>query len=544
MRIVIELRKGEEPEVVLNQLYKHTQLQSTASIIMLALVNNVPKILPLRDVVYHYVEHRAEIVERRTRFELEKAEARAHIVEGLLKAIDHIDEVIAIIRGSANVDEARESLMARFGFTQVQADAILAMRLRRLTGLEREELEAEYRDLLKEIERLRAILSGRDTILAEVRKEIVAVREKYGDARRTEIMGAAGEFRVEDLIADEMMVVTVSNEGYIKRLPVTTYRRQRRGGRGITGMETKEEDFVNDLFIASAHQYMLFFTNLGRVYWRKVHELPKAGRTARGRAIVNVLNLGSDERVTAFLSVGDLDEDGIFVFMVTHQGMVKKTALKAFSNPRSTGIIAIDLNKGDELIEAQCTSGKDNILIATRGGMAIRFPEKDVRPMGRTARGVIGIRLSDEDYVVGVSVAHEDRTVLSVTENGYGKRTKVGEYRLQHRGGQGIINIKTTERNGDVVGMLTVDDTDEIVLVATNGIVIRTAVKDIRVIGRNTQGVRVMNPQEGATVSAVARAIAEEKEEEVTESADSIPGTVPAAGETQDAPPENEDAEE
>ena len=273
---------------------------------------------------------------------------------------------------------------------------------------------------------------------------------------------------------------------------------------------------------------MLFFTNLGRVYWRKVHELPKAGRTARGRAIVNLLNLTSDERVTAFMAVRDLNEEGLFVFMVTRHGMVKKTALKAFSNPRAAGIIAIDLNKGDELIEAQCTTGDDTILIATRGGMAIRFPEKDVRPMGRTARGVIGIRLTEEDYVVGVSVAHDDMTVLSVTENGYGKRTKVGEYRLQHRGGQGIINIKTTDRNGDVVSMLTVDDTDEVVLVATNGVVIRTAVKDIRVIGRNTQGVRVMNPQEGARVSAIARAIAEEKEEEVTESADSIPGSTPS----------------
>jgi len=525
MRIVIEVRKGDEPQVILNQLYKHCQLQVTASIIMLALVNNIPRVLNLRELIYYYVEHRAEIVERRTRFDLAKAEARAHIVEGLLKAIDHIDEVIEIIRSSKDTDEARDRLMARFDFTELQADAILSMRLRNLTGLEREELLNEYRDLLKEIERLKYILSGRNTILAEVRKEILAVRDKYGDPRRTEILGEIDEFRVEDLIADETMVVTISNQGYIKRLPVSTYRKQRRGGRGITGMETKEDDFVNDLFIASAHQYLLFFTNLGRVYWRKVHELPKANRTARGRAIVNLLSLGSDEQVTACLPVRDLNEKGRFVFMVTKRGVVKKTALQAFSNPRATGIIALSLDKGDSLIDVQITSGQDNILIATYRGMAIRFPEKDVRPMGRTARGVIGIRLAEDDYVVGVSLAHDDLTVLSVTENGYGKRTQVGEYRLQHRGGQGIINIKTTERNGNVVGMLTVDDNDELVLVATDGIVIRTSVKDIRTIGRNTQGVKVMTPQPGARVSAVARAVAEEKEEAMTESADSIPGS-------------------
>ena len=324
MRVVIELRKGEEPEVVLNQLYKHTQLQVTASIIMLALVNNTPKVLNLRDIIFCFIQHRAEIIERRTRFELEKAEARAHIVEGLLKAIDNIDEVIAIIRSSSDTDEARLRLMERFEFSEVQANAILAMRLRRLTGLERSELEQEYRDLLKEIERLRNILSSEKTILVEVRKEIVKVKDAYGDERRTEILDELGEFRVEDLIADENMVVTISNEGYIKRLPVTTYRKQRRGGRGVAGMETKDDDFVRDLFIASAHQYMLFFTTQGKVYWRKVHELPKASRTARGRAIVNVLNLGSDESVTAVLPVRDLNEEGRFVFMVTKTGTVKR----------------------------------------------------------------------------------------------------------------------------------------------------------------------------------------------------------------------------
>ncbi|MDQ1256972.1 MAG: gyrase subunit, partial [Candidatus Hydrogenedentes bacterium] len=517
MRIVIEIRKGDEPQVVLNQLYKNTQMQETASIIMLALVNNAPKVLSLREMIFYYVKHRAEIVERRTRFDLDKAEARLHLVEGLLKAIDHIDEVIAIIRESADVDVARVNLMATFGFSEVQANAILAMRLRRLTGLEREELETERKQLLAEIDRLRAILSSEHTILVEVRKETVALKEKYGDKRRTELLHETSEFCVEDLIADEDMVVTVSNQGYIKRLPVSTYRKQRRGGRGVTGMETKEEDFVQDLFIASAHQYMLFFTTRGRVYWRKVHELPKAARTARGRAIVNLLSLEGDERVTACLPVRDLDDEGKNVFMVTVRGVVKKTPLKAFSNPRTAGIIALELDANDKLIDVQITSGDDNILIATYLGKAIRFPEKDVRPMGRTARGVIGIRLTDDDAVIGVSLAGEEMTVLSVTANGFGKRTKVGEYRLQHRGGQGIINIKTSKRNGNVVGMLTVDDRDEIVVVSTDGIVIRTSVKGIRSVGRNTQGVKIMAPTEGAFVSAVARAVAEAREEEVTE---------------------------
>lgn len=544
MRVVIELRKGEEPEVVLNQLYKHTQLQATVSIIMLALVNNTPRVLNLRELLYYYIQHRAEIVERRTRFDLTKAEDRAHIVEGLLKAIDNIDEVIKIIRESADTEDAQARLIKRFGFSEVQANAILAMRLRRLTGLERSELEQEYRDLLQEIERLRHILSSEKTILAEVRKEVEKVREDYGDPRRTEIIEKINDFQVEDLIADENMVVTVSNQGYIKRLPVTTYRKQRRGGKGVTGMDTKEDDFVRDLFIASAHQYMLFFTNLGRLYWRKVYDLPKAGRTARGRAIVNLLNLGQDETVTAFLPVRDLNEEGRYVCMVTRKGTIKKTALKAFSNPRATGIIALDLDDGDMLWDTLITSGNDNILIATHHGLAIRFPESDVRPMGRTARGVIGIRLHPDDYVVGVSLAEDDKTVLSVTENGYGKRTQVGEYRLQHRGGQGIINIKTSERNGNVVAMLTVDDDDEIVLVSTDGTVIRTGVSGISTIGRNTQGVKIMKPQPDAVVSAVARALGDKKEEDATESAPTEITESDSSSQNGAVPPEQLDLED
>jgi len=536
MRVVIEIRKGDEPQVILNQLFKFTQLQETASIHLLALVNNSPRVLSLRELVHYYIEHRAEIVERRTRFDLTEAEKRAHILEGLLKAIDHIDEVIAIIRASADAESASRALIERFEFSEVQANAILAMRLRRLTGLERDELEKEYADLLKEIERLRNILSSERTIKAEVRKEILQVKEKYGDARRTEILDEVSDFSVEDLIADESMVVTVSSAGYIKRLPVSTYRKQRRGGKGITGMETKEGDFVRDLFIASTHQYMLFFSNAGRVYWRKVHELQEAGRTARGRAIVNLLNLSGEERITACLPVRDLKEDGKNVFMVTRNGTVKKTLLKAFSNPRSAGIIAIDIDEGDQLIDVQITTGEDNILLATAQGKAIRFPEKDVRSMGRSARGVVGIRLEQGDSVIGMSLAADESTVLTVTENGYGKRTKVGEYRLQHRGGQGIINIKTSERNGLVVGMLTVDDDDEIVLVSTDGIVMRCEVKGIRTIGRNTQGVTVMKPNAGAKVSAVAKAVADTKEERITD--------VPAGEEAPDDGVEETDSED
>ena len=523
MRIVIEIRKGDEPTVILNQLYAQTQLQDTFSILMLALVNNVPKVLSLAEMVRLFIEHRVEIVRRRTEYDLQQAEERAHVVEGLLRAIDHIDEIIAIIRQSADVDAARANLKERFGFSDAQANAILAMRLRRLTGLEREELENEYKELLQQIERFRTILSGRRTILAEVRREILEIKQKYGDDRRTEILRETSDFSVEDLVADEDMVVTVSNAGYIKRVPVSSYRRQRRGGRGITGASTKEEDFIQDLFVASAHQYLLFFTNKGLVYWRKIHELPKGTRAARGRAIINLLNLQGDERVTACLPVRDLSEEGKFVFMVTRKGIVKKTALAAFSNPRAKGIRAIELDADDQLVDIQITSGRDNMLIATWHGMAIRFPETDVRPMGRSAQGVIGIRLSEGDYVIGTSIAHDDMTVLSITENGYGKRTRAEEYRVQHRGGHGIIDIKTSERNGNVVGMLTVDDSDEIVVVSTDGVVIRVAVRDIRIIGRNTQGVKIMTRNPEAKVSAVARAVAEEKERQAT-GEDETPG--------------------
>lgn len=538
MRIVIEVRKGEEPEVILNNLFKHTQLQDNSSIIMLALVNNAPKVLSLAEMIRYFIKHRAEIVERRTRYDLKKAEDRAHIVEGLLKAIDHIDEVVHTIRTSPDVDVARANLMAKFAFTEIQAQAILAMQLRRLTGLDRDELQKEYADLIKLIEMLRHILSSEKTILAEVRKETEAIRAKYGDARRTEILGDLGEFRIEDLIADEPMVVTISKDGYIKRLPLATYRKQGRGGQGVAGGSTNE-DFVKDLFVASAHQYLLFFTTRGRCYWRKVHELPKASRTAKGRYISNFLALDkeSNESVTTCLPVRDLDNkdaiEGMMVFMVTELGTVKKTPLKDFSNPRTAGIIAIDLEEHDTLIDVQLTTGNDNILIATRNGLAIRFPEKDVRAMGRQAHGVKGIDLDNEDRVIGVSLAKDDMTVLSVCENGRGKRTEVGEYRVQHRGGKGIINIKT-QVNGPVIGMLTVDDLDEIVVVRMDGKLIRVPVADMRAIGRNTQGVWIMKTTDDAKIVAIARAVGASKEDAMTSSVEVDETTTSTDDETPD----------
>ncbi len=493
-----------------------TQLQTSFGIIMLAVVDGQPRVLSLPQFFRHFLSHRIEVVERRTRFDLARAEARAHILEGFRIALANLDTVIEQIKAAATPADARAVLMAEHGLSEVQAKEILEMRLQRLTGMEQQKIQDEYDEVMRRIAEYRAILADRELVLDIIREETAEVRDKYTNARRTQILGSAEDINTEDLIAEEDMVVTVSNNGYIKRLPVSTYRQQRRGGRGVAGMETKDEDFVKDLFIASTHDYMLFFTNTGRLYWRKVHELPKASRTARGRNMANVLSLKGDERVTAFLPVRDLHEEK-FVLMVTEQGIVKKTELRHFSNPRSTGIIALDLAEGDGLIEVMLTSGEDNVLIATYKGMAIRFPESDVRPMGRTARGVIGIKLRKDDHVIGVSLAGDDMTVLSVSENGFGKRTQISEYRLQHRGGQGIINMKTTARNGNVIGMLTVDDRDEIVMVSTSGIVIRSAVKDIRTIGRNTQGVKLMSPTEGARVSAVARAVGESKEKKVTE---------------------------
>jgi len=503
MRVVIELKRGELPDVVLNQLYKHTHMQDTFGVILLALVGGQPRVLSIKQAMYHYLDHRAEVVRRRTHFDLDVAERRAHIIEGLRIAVDRIDEVVALIRASSNPDEARVGLMDTFALSEEQAKAILDMRLQRLTGLERDKLVEEYEGLIKEIARLNGILSSQRTVLVEVKKELLAVKKKYSDPRRTEILGEVGDFRVEDLIADEDMVITISHSGYIKRLPVSTYRKQHRGGKGVTGMETREEDFVEHVFIASTHQYMLFFTDRGRVHWLKVHEIPRAGRLSKGRAIVNMLQVESGETVTAYMSVREFSE-GQFILMATRQGVVKKTPLTDFSHPRKGGIIAILLNGEDRLIQARLTDGQQNILLATRDGQAIRFRETDVRSMGRPARGVRGVSLAKKDEVIGMTVVPDDATVLVITENGYGKRTRADAYRLQKRGGKGVINIKTTERNGLVVGMMAVQDNDELVVVTSGGKVIRSRIREISVIGRNTQGMRIINVDEGDRVGGVA----------------------------------------
>jgi DNA gyrase subunit A len=512
MRLVIELKRGEVADVILNQLYKHTTMQSTFGIIMLALVDKQPRVLSLKRMLTAYIEHRVDVVTRRTRFDLNKAENRAHILEGIKIALDHIDEVIETIRKSRTPPQARESLMSEFGLTEKQAQAILEMRLQRLTGLEREKVDAEYEDLLKEMANLRAILESPRILMSVIRGELEEIREKYADERRTEILAEAGEFKVEDFIADEDVVITISHTGYIKQLAVSTYRKQRRGGVGVTGMETKEEDFVEDLFIASTHDYILFFTECGRIYWLKVHEIPRAGRYSKGRAIVNVLKLAEGENVAAFLNVKSF-EDGKYVVMATERGIVKKTELAAFSNPRSGGIIAISLAKADKLTQVKLAGGEDDLLIGTQQGLAIRFNERQVRPMGRTAKGVIGIRLDKTDCVIGMEVVKPETTILVVTENGYGKRTSFDAYRMQNRGGKGIINIKTSDRNGRCIGIRAVRENEEVVCVSSNGMIVRTRASEISVIGRNTQGVRVIKLQGDDSFVAIAVVLPKEEEE-------------------------------
>ncbi len=493
MRIVIELKRDAFPDVVLNMLFKHTMLSTTFGINNIALMENQPRTMPIVEMIRHYIEHRHDVVVRRTRFDLEKAEARAHILEGYRIALDHIDEIVALIRASESPDTAQLALMARFGLTEIQAKAILDMRLQRLTGLERQKIEDEYRDLLSLMERLRNILASRPLRLQIIRDELVALKEKHGDPRRTEIIDEADDIEIEDLIAEEDMVVTISHQGYIKRIPMSTYRRQHRGGRGLTGMGTKEEDFVSKLFIASTHSYILFFTNLGRCYWLKVYELPQGGRAARGRPIVNMLTLEKDETIAAFLPVREFTEDR-FILMCTRLGLVKKTPLSEYSRPRRNGINAINIVDGDTLISAELTNGQQDIVILTKSGQAIRFHEQETRPMGRTSQGVKGISLEDGDEVVGMVVVNRmDGTLLVVCRNGYGKRTGIDEFRITHRGGKGIISIRTTERNGDAIAIMEVVDDDELVLMTRNGIIIRVPVRDIRTIGRVTQGVRLMN---------------------------------------------------
>ena len=512
MRVVVELKRGELPDVVLNNLYKHTPLQSSFGIIMLAIVGGRPKVLSLLELVESFVEFRREVVRRRIEFELRKAEARYHILEGLKIALDHLDQVITLIRGSKTVPEARDGLMANFGLSQIQSQAILDMQLQRLTGLERQKILDELAELLKTIERLRAILASDRLLMQIIVDELRAVQAKYGDDRRTEIIeGESGELSIEDLIAEEDMAITVSNTGYIKRTAITTYRNQRRGGKGRIGMRTREEDFVSHLFVASTHAYIMIFSDRGRAYWLKVHEIPDVGPGGKGKSIANLVSMEEGEKIAALLAVKEFD-DTRFVVMGTRKGVVKKTALSAFSNPRAGGIIAMGVEGDDSVIAAQVTDGAAEVFLGTRSGMAIRFPETDVRPMGRTAYGVRGITLRDDDYVVAMEIVRPGGALLSVTERGFGKRTEIDEYRVQARAGLGIINIATSDRNGPVAGIAYVVDGDEVLLITQQGMILRMQTNDIRAIGRATQGVTLINIDGEDKVVSIAK-LAEKEED-------------------------------
>jgi DNA gyrase subunit A len=511
MRIVVELKRGEVPEVILNNLYKHTPLQTTFGIIMLAIVGGRPRVLSLLEVIEHFIEFRRDVVRRRTEFELRKAEARAHILEGLKIALDHLDEVIRLIRGSKNPLEARAGLMTNFGLSQIQAQAILDMQLQRLTGLERQKILDELAEIMKTIERLRAILSSDALLMEVVIGELKAVRERYMDERRTTIIeDEGGEFS----IVDEDVAITVTNTGYIKRTAISTYRMQRRGGKGRIGMRTREEDFVSHLFIASTHAYIMIFTDRGRAYWLKVHAVPDAGAGGKGKAIANLVSLQQGERIAALLAVRDFPEedDRQFVVMGTRKGVIKKTDLTAFRNPRADGIIAMGVEEDDAVIAVELSDGTEQIIIGTRDGMAIRFEETDVRPMGRTAYGVRGIALRDDDQVVGMEVVRPGGTVLTATQNGYGKRTDLEEYRLQSRGGYGVIDIQTTDRNGKVVGTVFVTEDEQVMLISQQGMILRMRAGDIRAIGRATQGVRLMDMEDDDIIVAVAKLAEKEVE--------------------------------
>ena len=512
MRIVIDLKRGEVGDVILNNLYKHTALQSSFGIIMLAIIGGRPKVLSLVELIDNFVEFRREVVRRRTEFELRKAEARRHILEGLKIALDHIDAVIALIRAAKNPGEAREGLMTQFSLSQIQAQAILDLQLQRLTGLERQKILDELAELLKLIERLLAILSSDKLVMQIIVGELRRVQDKYGDARRTEILAEEGEFRIEDLIAEEDMAITVSNTGYIKRTAITNYRNQHRGGKGRIGMRTREEDFVSHLFVASTHAYIMIFSDRGRAYWLKVHEIPDVGPDGRGKAIANLVSMEEGERIAALLAVKEFEDDK-FIVMGTRNGVIKKTELSAFSNPRAGGIIAMGVEEGDAVIAANVSDGKGEIFIGTRDGMAIRFPEADVRSMGRSAYGVRGISLREGDAVVAMEVLVPGGTILSVTEQGYGKRTELDEYRVQSRGGIGIINIQTSDRNGKVIGIAQVSDDDELMLITQQGKILRMASKGIRTIGRATQGVRLIDIEGDDRAVSIAR-LAEKDEEE------------------------------
>jgi DNA gyrase subunit A len=510
MRVVIELKRDANAEVVLNQLYKHTQMQTTFGAIMLALVDGQPKVMGLKEILDRFIQHRHQVIVKRTDFDLTEAQGREHILEGLKIAVDNIDEVIKIIRGAKDVEAADAGLRQRFGLSERQSKAILDMRLARLTALERDKLDAELKEVRALIKELKSILASREQRMALLKQEMEELEKKYGDARRTEIVGEVGDFTIEDLIAEEDMVITISHEGYIKRIPVSTYRRQRRGGRGLAGMGTKETDWVEHLFIASTHDYVLFFTQSGQVYWLKVYDIPQGGRAARGKPVINLVQIKEGERVAAFVAVREFDDQHFLVF-ATANGTVKKTVLSAYGNPRASGINAINIEPGDALIDVQVTDGSNDVVLATRHGMSIRFHEKDAREMGRATTGVRGIQLEGDDRVIGMVVIRRDATLLVVTEKGLGKRSELSVYRVQHRGGKGIITLKRTDKTGDIVALKEVQPDDELMMITRHGVIIRLPVEGIRVIGRNTQGVKVMNLDAGDTVGDVARVVKEDE---------------------------------
>ena len=504
VRIVIELKRDKISQVILNQLYQRTQMQITFGIIMLALVNNQPRILTLDKLLTHFIDYRKLVILRRTAYELKKAEHQAHILEGLKIALSNLDKIIALIRSSANPAEARQGLMKQFKLSEIQAQAILDMRLQRLTALEREKIDEEYKEVTALIKKLKQILDKAELVKEIIIEELTKIREKYGDERKTEIVAKEADIDIEDMIVEEDMVVTISHNGYIKRNPISLYRSQRRGGRGVTGMTTRQEDFVEHLFVASTHSHILFFTNTGKVFWEKVYELPQAGRAAMGKAIVNLLRLSPDEKIAAILPVRKFEE-GKYIIMATRNGYIKKTSLMDYSRPRAGGIRALTIDKDDELIAARVTDGGQEILLGARKGKAIRFKEEAVRPMGRTARGVRGMSVGKDDEIIGMETIGEGATILTVTENGFGKRTNTEEYRVQGRGGMGIITIKTTERNGNVIGMKQVTNADDVMLITNHGKIIRMKIKGLSTIGRNTQGVKLINVEKGEKVVGVAR---------------------------------------
>jgi DNA gyrase subunit A len=500
VRIVIELKRDANAQVVLNQLYKNTQMQITFGVIMLALVNGEPKILTLKDCLLHYIDHRKTVVLRRTKFELDKAEARAHILEGLIIAIDNIDEVIQIIRSS--YDDAKERLMERFKLTEIQAQAILDMQLKRLSGLQREKLEEEYAELMKLIAHLKEILASDKLVYDIIKEELLEMKKKFGDERKTKIVAAEGDIELDDLIKEEQVVIALTRFGYIKRAPIDTFKSQRRGGKGITGMTTRDQDFVKEIFTASSHDTLLFFTNKGKLYRLRGYEVPEAGRTAKGTAIVNLLSLDADEKVTAIMPIQNF-ADGKYLLFATKNGLIKKTALKEYDSTRKTGLQSINLKDGDEVIGVRLTDGEDNVVLVTRKGMCITFDEKDVRSVGRVSQGVIGMRLDPDDEVIGMEsiIAKSTATLLAITENGFGKRTELDEYRVQIRGGKGVITYKITPKTGELVGIKIVNDDDDIMMITDTGTIIRLNVKEVSVLGRSTQGVTLMRTNEGKVVS-------------------------------------------